>query len=124
VLTDTAIMTDSKCCGVNEGKTRAGAKARGQVRTQRDDDRGDQFHEALVAHQLRKLGPQVNRYIAQVIRFEIAVVSLVKMDYDRQYLADAQLAAPLPPSVPDGKELVLPLGFKALTEIIDMAEEF
>jgi hypothetical protein len=46
------------------------------------------------------------------------------MDHDRQHLAGAQLAASLPSSGTDRKELLLPLRLQALTEIIDMAEEF
>ena len=68
--------------------------------------------------------PHVNRHRAEILRLESAVVSLVNMDQDRQHLAGTQLAAPLPSSVPDSKELVPPRWLKVLTEIIDIAEAF
>src|SRR5256885_4237280 len=91
VLMDAGVVADRKRGGVDKADTCTVAKLRVQIGHQWHQHGGHQLHEALIAHQGRKLAVQVTLNILRVIGFEGAVMGLLEQDEDGHDFTGIQL---------------------------------
>jgi hypothetical protein len=63
-------------------------------------------------------------HLLGIVRFEVAIPRLMKMDHNRLDFTGAQLGLPRPFNCSLLQQALLPDGFKGLAEIIDMAKQF
>jgi hypothetical protein len=62
--------------------------------------------------------------VLEIVSLEVAIALLMKGNQNRHDLAQNKRTSPLPGLTTLGKERFTPLGFKALAEIINRAEQF
>lgn len=88
VTLNSARVTDHQRGGVDEGKPRLLALRGVQVDAQRQQRRGDQCHEALIAQSVGKIALALPTDLPQVKCLEMAILRLVKADQDRHDFAE------------------------------------
>jgi hypothetical protein len=79
MLSNASVVAHRQWRGINEVDTATLPIAASQVGIQGYQHRWDQFDEAIVADQLRKLVGQVHLHVSSVVGLEITVVYLMKM---------------------------------------------
>ena len=84
-------MADGKRSGVNETDAGAATQLRVQIGHQRNENRGHQLDEAVIAHQAWELTMQMTLDILGVIGFEGAIVGLMEQDHDGHHFTWMQL---------------------------------
>jgi hypothetical protein len=80
----------------HEGDASAIAHAVAQISAQPDEHRGQELDKACVTDQARKLSAQALLNIVRVVRLEIAIMRLMKMDQNGHDFAHTQTSFSLP----------------------------
>jgi hypothetical protein len=111
VLVDASGVANRPCRRVNEADPGAVAILGVQIEGEREEDARQQLHEAIVTHEVRELGPQMDVDILGIKRFEGAVAGLLEEDRDGHDFARmyAGGASPLPACC---QQFALPVRFK------------
>jgi len=86
MLIDTLGITDGKRGGIDETDPGAGTIATLQVGQQRQQHSGNEGDKAGIADQMRKVLGEMHLHMFGVIRFEGALVRLVKVDQNGHHL--------------------------------------
>jgi hypothetical protein len=123
MLVDAAVMAHLETGGIDKAKPAAAAKATLQVGIQGKEYRWHPFNKAVVADQARKSLPPVDADVLSIERFEGAVSLHVKGDQDGHDFACTQPVLSLALLDSTAQQMLLPLGFKLLAEVIDVTKQ-
>ena len=114
-------LADLQGSRVDEGHAPAPAFSTLQIGAQRDERRGHQCHEAVVAPQAREGPRPVLEHVSGVIALEVAVSCDVAAGADRQHFRQAEGRSPLP--LARLKQALLPERFKEQAAVVYVAEQ-
>ncbi len=84
------VMANRQRSGVDEGQSSRGCQARVQVMAQRKQSHRHQLDKPVVAHQIGKLRSQMDHHVLGVVRFEIPVMGLMKVNDNGHNLTQGQ----------------------------------
>jgi hypothetical protein len=117
-------VADGQGSGVDETDAGAATPLRVQIGDQRNENRGHQLDEAVIAHEGWELTVQVALYILGVIGFEGALVGLMEQDHDGHQFTWMQLRRAHALALPCGQQVLVPVRRKLLPKIVYGTKEF
>lgn len=123
MLANPTIVADFEAGGIYETDACASAKTVFQVGTQEEQSRGYPFDKASITDQTRKGFAPVCLDFLGVLGFEVTVVRLMEGNQNRHDFAECQAAISLTATQPMARQLLVPLGLKALAKVINVAKQ-
>ena len=123
MLTSPFGITDFQRSRINEADTGAGSKSALQIGQHRDQHAWNERHKAWITDQLRKFLRQMHLDMFRIVRFEGAIVRLVKMNQNGDHLTWVQLAHALS-LLASLHQVGFPVWLKARQEVIDITKQF
>lgn len=124
VLGNPPIVTDLECGRIDKADPCAGAETVLKIHAQRHQTSWCPIDEALIAYQLRKGIAPMFADLALVVLLEVAIVTLMEANQNGHDFAQTQRSCSLTSFQSVRHETLLPLRFKALAKVIDVAKEF
>ncbi len=122
VAADTAIMADSELCAVGNIKARLLPTQAVQQETEGHEQSGDQGNKPLIGRQVTKAVTVLVLNTVAPEMLKIPEGREMEQRHDKQHLAKAELAGPVPPAARGDKLMTLPV-FKCFGKIIKTTEQ-
>ena len=124
VVMDTMIITDRKESRIDETDATTAPEQTREVGAQQRGDARDELDKAGIADQTGKFSAEMRLDIFGVVRLEVAILALMKVDQDRHDFTRTQLSCSSTMAFPIRHLLRLQRWGDTLIKVIDMAIQF
>lgn len=122
VPSNAVVVTDNHLGRVNEVGTCWRTKQVHNQSMERNGDSAHELYEPAVAHESREIRTKIDTDVVNVIPLERFVVTLVKVNENGEYFAQAQRTSFVPSSFARRNQVAPPARFKLLAELINAVE--